>query len=195
MVQLPPPPGLVILHSASQAGSQPGLHLRSASQAPPITAVTHGHHDHVGALVELMEAYPDAPVLLHEQEAPFLFEVSSRGPRGAGGLAELSILGLPNSSQRIDWLLCPGVHYESHQTDNSLVQGKPYMVPGSLDARKYQWLDMDWPVRPKASQENTSIKGGRSRAKWLHACSRTAALPPAILRALAHVPLPCACPA
>ncbi len=33
------------------------------------------------------------------------------------------------------------------------VQGKPYMVPGSLDARKYQWFDMDWPVRPKASQE------------------------------------------
>ena len=31
------------------------------------------------------------------------------------------------------------------------VQGKPYMVPDSLDARKYQWFDMDWPVRPKAS--------------------------------------------
>lgn len=38
-------------------------------------AVTHGHHDHVGALVELMAAYPDAPVLLHSEEAPFLFEV------------------------------------------------------------------------------------------------------------------------
>lgn len=25
------------------------------------------------------------------------------------------------------------------------------MVPNSLDARKYQWFDMDWPVRPKAS--------------------------------------------
>lgn len=42
--------------------------------------MTHGHHDHVGAVVDLMEAYPDAPVLLHEREAPFLFEVSSRGP-------------------------------------------------------------------------------------------------------------------
>ena len=39
------------------------------------SAVTHGHHDHVGALVELMAAYPDAPVLLHSEEAPFLFEV------------------------------------------------------------------------------------------------------------------------
>lgn len=71
------------------------------------------------------------------------------------------------------------------------------MVPGSLDARKYQWLDMDWPVRPKASLENTRIQGGRSGAKLLHACSRTAAVrrPPDLLPSCrrlptCHFPLP-----
>lgn len=39
---------------------------------PPPPAVTHAHPDHVGALPQLLQAYPDAPVVAHAGEAPFL---------------------------------------------------------------------------------------------------------------------------
>lgn len=34
--------------------------------------MTHGHFDHSGGLPLLLEAYPDVPVLVHADEAPFL---------------------------------------------------------------------------------------------------------------------------
>jgi metal-dependent hydrolase (beta-lactamase superfamily II) len=37
-------------------------------------SVTHHHYDHVGALPLLLEAYPDTPVLFHEEESPFLLD-------------------------------------------------------------------------------------------------------------------------
>lgn len=35
-------------------------------------AVTHGHADHTGALLKLLEAYPDVKVAYHENEAAFI---------------------------------------------------------------------------------------------------------------------------
>ncbi len=35
-------------------------------------AVTHGHIDHVGALVSLRKEYPDVQVVYYQKEAPFL---------------------------------------------------------------------------------------------------------------------------
>lgn len=35
-------------------------------------AVTHGHLDHVGALPQLMQLYPDLKVVIHEAEAEHL---------------------------------------------------------------------------------------------------------------------------
>ena len=34
--------------------------------------MTHGHFDHAGGLPRLLEAYPEVPVLVHANEAPFL---------------------------------------------------------------------------------------------------------------------------
>ena len=42
------------------------------NDVPLCVAVTHGHADHVGALAKLIEAYPDADVVYHENEEPFI---------------------------------------------------------------------------------------------------------------------------
>lgn len=34
--------------------------------------MTHGHFDHAGGLPQLLEAFPDVPVLAHADEEPFL---------------------------------------------------------------------------------------------------------------------------
>lgn len=34
--------------------------------------MTHAHPDHVGALPQLLQAYPDVPVVAHAGEEPFL---------------------------------------------------------------------------------------------------------------------------
>ena len=53
------------------------------------------------------------------------------------------------------------------------------MVPGSLDARKYQWVGMDWPVRPQASRQDAGCAGAAAavlrrqpRAVSSHCCGR-----------------------
>ncbi|KAK9917094.1 hypothetical protein WJX75_000843 [Coccomyxa subellipsoidea] len=52
----------------------PSSGLRQALQNGRLRLITltHGHFDHVGALVSLMKEYPDVQVLFHEAEAPFL---------------------------------------------------------------------------------------------------------------------------
>jgi len=53
---------------------------------PRLIVLTHGHIDHVGALAETKEAYPDAQVVVHEADAHMLRD-------GAAALA--SLIGLP----------------------------------------------------------------------------------------------------
>ena len=45
-----------------------------AAPLPALPAVTHAHPDHVGALPQLLEAFPDTPVLIHGREKEFLLE-------------------------------------------------------------------------------------------------------------------------
>ncbi|NQT85680.1 MBL fold metallo-hydrolase [bacterium] len=53
---------------------------------PRLIVLTHGHIDHVGALAETKEAYPDAQIVVHEADAHMLRD-------GAAALA--SLIGLP----------------------------------------------------------------------------------------------------
>eukprot|EP00887_Chlorella_sp_A99_P004164 scaffold23.g4164.t1 len=55
-------------------------------------ALTHAHADHVGALPELLEAYPSVPVLVHEKEAPFLTGGAAYFPPGSVPASRLTLL-------------------------------------------------------------------------------------------------------
>ncbi|PRW20529.1 tyrosine-specific transport -like [Chlorella sorokiniana] len=56
--------------------------------------LTHGHPDHVGALPQLLQAYPDTPVIFHSLEAPFLLGDEEYLPPGSPVLRLLRALGI-----------------------------------------------------------------------------------------------------
>src|SRR5699024_5902991 len=74
---------------------KPGLHLAKVAEErfgkdnpPQAIILTHGHFDHVGAVVDLVK-YWDSPVYAHEKELPYLTgEESYPQPDGTveGGL-------------------------------------------------------------------------------------------------------------
>jgi glyoxylase-like metal-dependent hydrolase (beta-lactamase superfamily II) len=70
---------------------------RYGADTPPRAMVlTHGHFDHVGALHELMEAWPGVPIYAHELEMPYLKGRSPYPPPdptvGGGAFTRLSPL-------------------------------------------------------------------------------------------------------
>lgn len=69
-----------VVHAASgacwivDAGFEPGVMLQyiaDQSLTPEKIVLTHAHVDHVGGLAEVCQAYPDAPILIHEAERDF----------------------------------------------------------------------------------------------------------------------------
>lgn len=50
--------------------------LKDNELTPVKIALTHGHHDHIGAIKELKEVYPDLCVMIGEYDAPMLADVS-----------------------------------------------------------------------------------------------------------------------
>ncbi len=56
------------------AGFEPDYLIRYTKEkelTPEKIILTHGHLDHVGGLAEVMDAFPDLPVLIHESELSF----------------------------------------------------------------------------------------------------------------------------
>ncbi|HET6228762.1 MAG TPA: MBL fold metallo-hydrolase [Longimicrobiaceae bacterium] len=81
------------LHGFTHAIEAAAEHRFGVGARPSAIVLTHGHFDHVGALRELAEKW-DAPVYVHELEAPYVTGRSSYPPPdptvGGGGMALLS---------------------------------------------------------------------------------------------------------
>lgn len=56
--------------------------------------LTHAHFDHVGALPALLRAHPDAAVVVHEREAPFLTGEAQYPYMPPGSVAQRVLLAI-----------------------------------------------------------------------------------------------------
>ena len=83
-------------------GDAPGLLAMADRHGITIEAIwqTHAHIDHIGAIHEVHEALPEAPILLHEQDLPFY--------EGAGQQAMMFGLAPLPALPAVDRLLEPG---------------------------------------------------------------------------------------
>ncbi|WP_347879370.1 MBL fold metallo-hydrolase, partial [Hymenobacter defluvii] len=72
------------------------IQLFGPANPPQAILLTHGHFDHVGALPDLLEAWPTVQVYAHPLELPYLTGLSSYPPPdptvGGGGMAAISFL-------------------------------------------------------------------------------------------------------
>lgn len=61
-------------HTGNQEAILQGIKSKLATAGGSLKTIllTHGHADHVGALAKLIEAYPDADIVYHENEEPFI---------------------------------------------------------------------------------------------------------------------------
>jgi len=84
---LPASAGYIHQHAAELFGSD---------NPPQAIILTHGHFDHVSALPDLLQAWPDVQVYAHRLELPYLNGRSSYPPPdptvGGGGMATMSFL-------------------------------------------------------------------------------------------------------
>ena len=94
------PQGPWVLIDAGLAGSADKIRAHATElfgEVPPAAILlTHGHFDHVGALDELLKAWPTVPVYAHELELPYLTGLSAYPPPdptvGGGMMAYMSFL-------------------------------------------------------------------------------------------------------
>jgi glyoxylase-like metal-dependent hydrolase (beta-lactamase superfamily II) len=127
--------------------------LYGKNSRPTAIVLTHGHFDHVGAIIELIERF-DVPVYAHESEMPFLTGESDYPPGDAavdgGWISELSPLfpnhginladhvhALPENGsvpgmEEWSWIHTPG-HTPGHislfrERDRTLVAGDAFVT-------------------------------------------------------------------
>jgi glyoxylase-like metal-dependent hydrolase (beta-lactamase superfamily II) len=125
-----------------------------AGAVPRAIVLTHGHFDHVGALPELMKAWPRVPIYAHEMEMPYLTGRSSYPPPdptvGHGMMSRLSplypkkpidlgdrVFALPTDGSipqlpGWEWIPTPG-HSPGHislfrESDRTLVAGDAFVT-------------------------------------------------------------------
>ncbi|MBM3605920.1 MAG: MBL fold metallo-hydrolase [Alphaproteobacteria bacterium] len=147
---------------------------RFGGSRPAAIVQTHGHFDHVGALVDLSEMW-DAPVLAHQAELPFLDGQQSYPPpdtKAGGGimpkLASLFPTAPVDVAQRLSalpadgtvphlpdwrWIHTPG-HTPGHVSlwraqDRTLIAGDAFITTGQESAYEVamQTLEMHGPPR------------------------------------------------
>ncbi|KAL4430854.1 hypothetical protein ABPG75_006110 [Micractinium tetrahymenae] len=100
--------------------------------------LTHSHPDHVGALPQLLQAYPHVPVVAHEGEAPFLTgEKHYSPPSGLGarvarwaGVAPETPLQVPR--ERLHLLEEPLMDFSSYGLEELVYIVTPGHTPGHI---------------------------------------------------------------